>query len=197
MASYSDNFDRGDGELGANWIVDAGDIHIVSNVAVPQTADAYNRARYASAMDSANHYVQATLGKINGVSARQASATDTLYEAQLNAYENDHGYHLNKVVAGSVTELDNALVNVTSGAVRVRLTVNAATQSMTGRIWSGGWVEDQEVCSATDATITTGTYAGVRGYHNFNSYNDWSAEDLGGGASISVLETLAFAEALD
>ena len=52
---------------------------------------------------------------------------------------------------------------------------------MTGRIFDGGWQEDQEVCSDTDSDITAGTYAGLHGYHNISSYEDWSAADLAAG----------------
>ena len=187
MANYSDNFDRANGDIGAGWVEDAGDINIVSNVAVPQDSEVFNRARYASALDSANHFVQATFGRINEVSARQASSTDTCYSARVAAYDTDPGYKLYKYVSGSETELDTALNNVTSGEIRVRLTVDGASQVMTGRIFDGGWQEDQEVCSGTDSDITTGLYAGLHGYHNFSSYDDWSAEDLAaGGLSIPV-----------
>ena len=181
MASYSDNFDRADGEIGANWVEDNGDIDIVSNRANNQTAGAFNRARYASALDSADHYCEAGISSAEstvdgGVTCRQASSTQTYYTAAYIEQSNGTGYRLRKLVAGAETDLDTAASG--AGEKVIKLTVNGATQSME--------VADVEVCTGTDAVITSGAYAGMAGWANRASYNDWSAADLGGVASLSI-----------
>lgn len=178
MASYSDNFDRADGDIGANWIVDNGDFNIVSNVAASQTVDVFNRARYASAMDSSNHTVVATVNALGGVTARQASSTNTLYEARVDAYDNSRGYRIRKWVAGVETVLAEFGNDVTSGSIRITLTVNGSSLIMKARIYSGGWLDDQEIINITDTSITTGTYAGISAHSNISTINDWSAQDL-------------------
>ena len=174
MASYSDNFDRANGEIGANWIEDNGDIDIVSNVAEPQTSGAWNRARYNSVLDSNDHFTQATLGGRDSdaqgcVTVRQASSTFTCY---FGSYTTENGvYELKKVVDDEETELDTAPSG--TGAVVFKLTVDGATQSLE--------VATVEVCTDTDSDVTTGLYAGMCAFHFDGRMDNWSAEDLGAG----------------
>src|SRR4030042_810242 len=130
MASYSDNFDRANGEIGANWIEDAGDIDIVSNVAETQTADVYNRARYSSQLDSSDHYVQATIGGKDGsncgsIQARQASSTMTCYDFFYVEYGAAEGYRLYAHENENWNQIDSAASG--SGAVVLRLDVDGSS----------------------------------------------------------------------
>ena len=184
MASYSDNFDRANGEIGANWIEDNGDIDIVSNRAVNQTVGSWNRARYASALDGDDHFSEAdvmaqTSGDITGGPfARQPDVPNqTHYLAGYNKEDNATGYVLWKFINSGQTELDTAASG--NGEKTVRITVIGATQSME--------VDTVEVCSDTDSDLTTGIYCGIGGYTTRASFNNWSAEDLAaGGLSIPV-----------
>lgn len=180
MASYSDNFDRADGAIGANWTVDQGSFNIVSNVAEAATAASRNRARYVSALDTANHWVQATTGgkstsNHGDVCARQASSTHTNYEAVYLENSSATGYKITKRVNGDETVLDTAASG--SGAKTLKLTVNGATQTML--------VNTVEVNYAEDTALTEGNYVGIFGYGNTGPrYNDWSAEDLAAGGPV-------------
>ena len=181
MASYTDDFNRANGELGANWAVDEGDIHIVTNQAESITAESFNRARYASALDTSDQTVSATIGgkaysNHGNVTARQMSSTFTCYAACYVDEDSSAGYRLRKIVAGVETDLATAASG--SGTKLITLVVVGATQTML--------VDGVEVCSATDTTITTGLYAGIAVYdNNGGRWENWSAEDYAAGASPS------------
>ena len=184
MATYSDNFDRANGDIGAGWVEDAGDIDIVSNKAESQTASQWNRARYNSALDSPNHYVQATIGgratsNDGNINARQASSTQTFYS--LEYLESDgRVWRLQRLVAGSETELDS-YTHSAGGAQVAKITVNGASQIADVGAVTGAM-------DAADTVITAGTYAGISAYHNNGGrWDDWSAADLAaGGLKIPV-----------
>lgn len=185
-ASVSDDFDRADGEIGANWIEDAGDIDIVSNKAESQTNFIINRARFVTALDSANHFVQATLGgkattNCGDVAARIASSADTLYEG-VYAQENTAttGFRLRKVVTGSETVLQQVGSVGESGALVFKLTVDGSTQSVER---SGS-----EILTGTDTAIASGLFVGMRVFSdNGGRYDDFSGADLAVGISIPVV----------
>lgn len=174
MASASDNFDRADGPIGANWTVDNGSINIVSNVAEPQTAVDMNRARYtATAMDTSNHYSQALIGRgaagsnQGAVTVRQASATWTHYSA--NKVNNNSDCFLRKTVAGVETTLATYLA--TAGIRTLRCTANGSTISMD--------VDGTERASVTDTAIAVGTFIGMEVYNNTNGrWDNWLGADL-------------------
>lgn len=175
MASASDNFDRANGEIGANWTEDNGDIDIVSNQAAAQTASEYNNMRYtATAMDGNDHYVQvnhvAVDGKHrSGITARQASDGWDFYQGMFYEADNESGYRLYKYVDGVDTQLDSAASG--NGTKTGKLTVDGASQSYE--------IDSVEVCSDTDTDVTTGTYCGLFTWNNVAIWDDWSAADLG------------------
>jgi hypothetical protein len=171
MASASDNFNRSDGEIGANWTEDVGDIDIVSNQADAQTAGDFNRARYtATAMDSADHYSQALV--FNGyVSARQASSTFTCYGGSFaGAWSN---YDLVKMISGSETSLDSVATGAESSAT-LKLEVNGSAQEL--------FADTVSKCTASDTAITSGIYCGMFIYGADGLWDDWEAADLSAAA---------------
>jgi hypothetical protein len=60
--TFTDNFDRANGELGANWSVATGGPTIVSNQAAG-TVNSLAAAAHVSALSSADHYAQAKITK--------------------------------------------------------------------------------------------------------------------------------------
>ena len=185
MASYSDDFDRANGEIGAGWVEDVGDIDIVSNKASDQTSGGASRLRYASALDSANHEVQADIDPgVNwgSITARQASSTDTKYAVYYLGGWKSPGFVLQKYVAGSATTLDSENTLGTAAETTVWLEVNGAVQIAT---LDAGYQLD-----GTDSDITAGTYAGMSGgWDSGSTWNNWSAADLAaGGLSIPVVQ---------
>jgi len=178
MASYSDDFDRANGEIGANWIEDAGDIDIVSNVAETQTDGAWNRARYASALDSNDHYVQADMAgrstsNHGNITARQASSTQTDYDCGfVEAYDT----RLRKHFSGE-TNLDTWVGPPDNNQHTFKLIVDGASQSLE--------VDGTERCSGTDSDVTTGAYAGISVWDmEGGRWDNWSAADLAAGGGF-------------
>ena len=179
MASVSDNFNRADGAIGANWTVDSGSINVVSNVAEPQTASDMNRARYtATAMDSSNHYAQALIGgrtagsNQGAVTARQASSTWTQYSANFVATSDE--YWLRKTVDGTESTLGTYASG--TGAHTLRCTANGSTISMD--------IDGTERVSVTDSAIASGTYVGIEVYNSSTGrWDDFAGADLAASGS--------------
>jgi hypothetical protein len=169
MASYSDNFNRGDGEIGANWIEDSGDIDIVSNTAQSQTADVFNRARYASALASSDHYSQADVitGKTCIVTVRQAGSAHTNYQARRGGAWST--YRIYKVVSGTETLLVSG-TDDGDATCTIKMECNGSTLTM--------YKNGTSKATTTDTAISTGTYAGIEKYTNNGGWDNWTAADL-------------------
>lgn len=178
MASVSDNFDRADGEIGANWTEDAGsDIDIVSNKADAITAGTgnYCRMRYtATAMASTDHYSQVVVGydaggPESGPTARQASDVHTNYVFMWDALSATFGTILRRHVAGAETDLAYG-----DGDFTVDKTFKVECNGTTISGYVDGVLED----SLTDSGVTTGNYVGLHGYGTKGLYNDFVGADL-------------------
>jgi hypothetical protein len=174
MASYSDDFNRADGAIGASWIEDNGDTDIYSNKAYPVGVSQWNRCRYASQLSSANQTVQADLVTKSdevpdcGIVTRQESSTHTCYAGYYSIESNAAGYSIRKYVGGSESVLDSDISG--SGVKTLAITADGATQSLS--------VNGSTVCTATDGAVTAGTYAGILGWSNRGYIDNWSAIDI-------------------
>lgn len=194
MASYSDDFDRANGEIGANWTEDNGDMDIVSNELIAQTAATNNRARYtAGTLDSVNHYVQFTvLGDSTSGTARQADSDLQLYSGGIISSNNDwtDAFRIRKHDSGE-TVLDTS-GNPGFGSYQphiLKLTVDGATQVL------DSISESVELCSAADSDITAGQYCGVLCWSDNTGWDDWSAADLAAGIEVTAtLDSLTLTE---
>lgn len=187
MASASDNFDRANGPLGANWTGDEGVIEIVSNQAdAISTAGVYCRARYTGTpMDSANHYSQALVRRQSagitnkgGVSARQAGSANTCYVFFWNDESVDFGVGIKSLVAGTETDLAYA-TGVYTIDKTLRLEVNGTTIR--------GLLDAVQVISVTNSAVAAGTFAGLWVYLLEGLWNDFDAADLGGAVADAVV----------
>jgi hypothetical protein len=105
--AISDDFNRANGGLGANWttLSGFGAPQISTNVVVGSTEEA---AYYSAATPAANQYVQAFCDTSEGFTAirvRQASGANTCYELQTNYVSDpeDWTWKLYKFVAGTPT----------------------------------------------------------------------------------------------
>lgn len=186
MASVSDNFNRA--SLGSNWTADSGGWSIISSTYVQSDAatSAVSLMRYTgTAMDSANHYVQAlrrdapSAGHA-GVTARQASSTATYYVADYEGeWSGSGGWRLQKVVSGSATTLDSG--NPAGWGEQVTLRIDVDGTSISATLDAG------QDLSATDSAITSGTYAGLSGgWEDAGEFDDFEAEDLAASVSIPI-----------
>src|SRR5262245_43893291 len=115
MASFSDNFNRADGELGANWTpqVTGRDQAIVSNVVRPTTGSR-NIEQYVATTPGADQFAPNQIATATGVTADltagvflRAAAIETESYYVFRALVNPSGVHsvINKRVAGASTDL--------------------------------------------------------------------------------------------
>jgi len=188
MASYSDDFNRANGPLGANWTVDVGTLTISSNRVLSGSGGG-NAARYTGgALASANHFSQCTcavdraVNDYGGPIARQASSTLTFYMGYYADESLSTGYRLIRVVSGVDTLLDSDPSG--TGLITMKLEVDGSTQEL----YVGGVLE----ASASDTQITSGLYAGIIGYNSESALDDWQSADLAI-ASVKEVDGLAIA----
>lgn len=179
MASASDNFDRADGAIGANWAEDTGNWDIASNVCVQRTtASAFYKARYTATAPATNDYYSEAVvvsptgsSQGTGVAVRMSAAANTCYGYYY--YGGDNAY-LSEITAGVETILDTGGAVTAATSYTARLEANGT--ALTGTRNGGADV------SATDATLATGgwglaAFSGVAAGVTM-SWNNWAAADL-------------------
>lgn len=182
MATASDDFNRANGAIGANWAEDNGDWNIVTNRAAQQTAGAaYYKTRYtATPPDTNNYYSECVARSDNsaiavGPAVRCAtSATATFY-----GYPNFGGdrMYLVEITAGGETLLATGGTTVSGTNYTQRLEANGS--ALTGTRNGGADV------SATDSSLTTGGW-GLMAYGGISAGVDadsWNAADLAAAAT--------------
>lgn len=185
MASASDNFDRADGAIGANWTANNGSWNIASNLCVQRTVSGTHfLCRYTATTPATNDFyseavvVSPTGGSIgSGVCVRAgtgATATDYRYVY----YGGDFSY-LSRTSGGVETVIDTGSAVTAATNYTARLTATGSTLDGT----RGGAAD----VSATDATLTSGGW-GLASYTGeasgtAQSWNNWSAADSGAAAA--------------
>lgn len=185
---FSDDFNRADGSLGANWTVDEGAMTITSNEVVGGTGVNFARATGASP-SSADYKVEterrSTSGNLN-VFARSTDLNNLyLYQQQFNSILN-----LYKRVSGTWTQLGS---NVTGSTRSIGDTVKIEVSGTTIK----GFLNGVEQHSQTDSSITATGTGGVRNtgsnsFDNFIITDDVFSEytqDLG--ETITTVDTMA------
>jgi hypothetical protein len=200
MATRTDSFDRSDStSLGGDWAEDSGDWAIVSNnVRNGTTGSSYRKLRWVgAAMDSSDYAVEAPCRSGSdshavGPAARMAaSSTVTYYGLVIFA---GYGAYLVYINNGAETVLASSSgLTISSGTTyTLRLEVEGTAIR--------GYVDGTLRVSATHSALTAGP-PGLAGYGGNNSgtyATQWSAADLGGGASqIDVSDTAAGSDALN
>ncbi|NUP36007.1 MAG: hypothetical protein HOY76_03030 [Streptomyces sp.] len=183
MASFSDDFDRGNTtDLGAGWVEVSGDWSIVSQQLSPGAAGGTIILRAAGPMDSSDHSAQitiaATVAASQGVWCRGNSNITSGY-----LWRNDGStWDLFSVVGGSFTLLGSYSAPAAPGDV-ARVQVVGSTIK--------GFVNGVERVSLTNTHVTTGTSVGIRsesaGALRFDSFDaaDVTASATLGTASAS------------
>lgn len=183
----TDNFNRADGGLGANWATASGDgaPDIASNecrFAADPCAAYYS----AAAPSSANHYAQCVLrtmigsGDGTGPMVRCSSVLDTKYFLSANT-ANTQMY---RVVAGVYTQLGS---NGSAAATGNTAYLEANGTSLTSKI-NGSTV----VGPITDAAIGGTGFAGVFGSNGASNptVDDFEFDALAAGGGTSILRQM-------
>lgn len=183
MAIISDDFERADGALGDNWIVDNGSWSIVSGNAEAGTVTVNNSARYATPLETINQYVEATVGgkgasNHGGVAARQSSATLTYYRL---VYQNSEhatvGFAIHRVVSGSLSALALYPSIGYSGAQRIRIEVSGFDPVFISAYVNG--IKLGTVRDSGPSKIQSGLYSAMSVNSNIGGrVADWQAGDF-------------------
>jgi hypothetical protein len=186
VASASDNFDRADGGIGANWTQDSGAWVVRTNRAGQDTSGgSYRKARYtATAPATANHYseavVRATSTTAAGAIVRATVGAAVTYYTQMGF--GDDAFYLLEITAGAETILDTG--SAMSAGVDYTVRCTAEGTAISGTV--GGAADT----SATDATLTAlgwglGTFGGSSTGIQL-SMNDWAAADTAAATSDAL-----------
>jgi hypothetical protein len=181
MTTASDNFNRADGALGANWSTAGVNSWVIaSNRAVPNTAAAFNMMRYTGASfanDQECQIIPQPIGGFFPAACVRMGATGNCYAAMVDSASN--GWRLARIDLGSNDDLATGTetFNGTTDTIKVRAV------GTTISLWRNG----VQLASVTDATYASGA-PGLWSYESNGTVDDWSATDsLGGGSSIAAI----------
>jgi Tfp pilus assembly major pilin PilA len=170
MATFTDDFNRADGALGANWSVAAGSAVVASNV-MDITANS-TTAVWATQTDNTEEYAQATLvspgaTQHQGVFVRGDGTTQNMYYfRRTNATTCD----IAKVVANTFTSIQTIAAATTNGSV-MRIEARGSTIRCL--------IDGIQVLEAIDTDLTTGRRVGVRNaVASTGGFDNFSAGDL-------------------
>jgi len=168
--SYSDDFNRANGGLGASWTAVSGTWSIVSN-AVQCGTSGVQTARYESDLSSSDHWAtltQTTIGSASNnifAAVRFAASANTCYTG--DGYSS--GFRLSKIVTGTATTLSSVTgVGIDTCETRA----NGSTISITRTSLSD--------ISLTDTSITGNTRCGMgeaAASGATSTVDDWSCDD--------------------
>ena len=198
MATYTDNFNRADGGIGANYTQTTGASFSVVSNRVKQTATAgvYRFAKYTvSAMDSANYRVDLGIARSDngaimiGAACRCASgATNSGYI--FGGFGGD-AFYLLRIDAGS----ENILATGSGCASGTEYAAGISADGSTIR----GFRNNVQDASVTDTTYATGT-PGIGAYggnatSTQNYADDWQAADLVANTNVSSSDSVTLTDA--
>ena len=181
--TVSDNFNRADGGLGANWTTVAGTAAptIANQVLQPGTANTLNSAYWSANTFGSDQYVQATMPASSGNNFGPGIAVRL---SSSKGYFLWYGNSSNEV---SIWRMDS-VSGWTELTQSSALTVNAATD-----VWKlqavgstiSAYQNGTRVAQATDPNITTGA-PGVWMYYGNNRISNWSGGDVTSAPTYSV-----------
>jgi hypothetical protein len=170
MASASDNFDRANGGLGANWTIQPGTSTptIFGNAARADSSATYGGAFYNGISPGTGQWSEVILGAVDGIddddvgtgpAIYMSAAADTCYKLGCNS-DPAHEFELGERVAGVTTVLDTD----TTGAAPATNDVVYLEASAAGAL--SGKVNGVERVGITDTTLTTGNVGMVLCWQN-------------------------------
>lgn len=165
--SYTDDFNRSDGALGANWTTfGTGSISIISNQVGNTVSSQSGSAIRVETIDS-NQYVQAkcTVDAATSLLLRYNSSTDSGYSLNIDG-DNLHVYRIDNGVSISLT----ANISSTVGPTDV-IKFTAVGSTLT--IYKNG----SYVASITDSTYTSGK-TGLSIWHTAGRFDDFETGNI-------------------
>ena len=175
----TDDFNRADGGLGANWTTHLAAPTIASNQAVAATSNAYNSAYWNADAFGADQYSEIIVGDADAyrgclVRASGSGGSANAYGCYAGSSLNSFGLPVGKWVAGSFSVLDTISFGLVTDD-RLRLEVSGTTLRV--------YVNDTQVgTDLTDTDLSAGS-AGIVLYQSAETpcINAWDGGNLGGG----------------
>ena len=175
----TDDFNRADGELGANWTDDTGDADIVSNQWDATAVTVVSRYSGAS-LSSVDHYAQAKImnspaGNAGPMARKEASGALTYYVALKNGSPTAV-VQLYSRVAGTHTQLGANIADSWTSGDTYQVRCNVSTISF--------WKNGSSVADRTDTAITGNLQTGLVSNDAAQAMDDFEALELTGAATV-------------
>jgi hypothetical protein len=185
-ASYSDNFDRANGALGANWAAStaASDhaLQIATNQVkgsavggvTPETAAGWSADYRVSEVYVSNHFSQVSIGTSPGShdwigpSIRVQNNGGTCYFVKYLNNAGTYVYQLFKRINGVSTQIGST--STLAGAAASGTVINLHANGTTITLTQNG----STMISVSDSSITSGGAPGIAAYGNTATVDNWS-----------------------
>jgi hypothetical protein len=178
MTTFSDDFNRADGDPGANWVQVSGTWTIVSNQLSPGTTGGTVVLRAATAMSTSDNYAQVTITATTPVSQGVWCRGNSDLTSGYALRNNGSNWALFSVVGGAFTSIGTYSA---AAAVNDVAKVQAVGSTITA------YINGVSRISVTNTAVTTGTSCGIRSEANTGlRYDDFTAADVIAGATLGV-----------
>jgi hypothetical protein len=178
MATVTDDFNRANGALGANWTTFRNALTITSNqVFATGSLNDCDALWNGTPIGTANHYAQitGTLAANSSVDVFvRASDSSNFCYGQWSAF--DGNYHIFEVVAGTETDLDSAAAPGAFSTVTLKIVASGSTYEL--------FADGVSVCTAA-STLTVGSIGfGSAKYDGTSTLDNFEGGDVVGGAAF-------------
>jgi hypothetical protein len=184
----TDNFNRADADVGANWASPANGWLIVSNVAVPETLGSDCIAAYDAGITwPADQYSQAKVTVTGtagspGVVVRTTAATDTLYWAVVN-HGASNNVEVGRKVSGAYTFIASRTTTWVDGDV-LRLEVSGTGAARILKVFKNGTQLGANIADASGGIDSGKPGIGYSSSATAASVDDWEGGSLTAASSV-------------
>lgn len=188
MATFTDDFNRADGAVGASWVQVSGTWTVASNQLSPGAAGGTIVLRCATAMASNDHYAQVAIPATTVASQGVWCRGNVGFTQGYLLRNNGTSWDLFQVVGSSFTSIGTYAAAAVAGDV---VKVQAVGSTITG------YVNGTLRISVTNAAVTTGTSVGIRGDSaSALRYDNFAAADVTEGATLGIASGVETTQAL-
>ncbi len=188
MTSFSDDFNRPDGSVGANWVQVSGAWVIISQQLSPGTTGSTVVLRAATAMATSDNYSQVTIAATTSASQGVWCRGDSTLTSGYAVRNNGTNWALFSVVGGTFTSIGTFAAAAVAGDV---VKIQAVGSTITA------YINGISRISVTNTAVTTGTNVGIRS--DVNSalhYDNYIAGDVVTGATLGIASSSETAQPL-
>ena len=183
MTTFTDDFNRADGSVGANWVLVSGPWTIISQQLSSGTASGTVVIRAATAMATNDNSAQVTIAATGAVSHGVFCRGNTGF-TQGYLWRNDGtSWNLFSNVGGSFTSIGSFAGAAVAGDIAKIQAVGSTIQ---------GYVNGIQRVSVTNTAVTAGTSVGIRAEStNLLRFDDFTGADVSAGSATKTPSTLS------